>query len=75
MNGLKAIVPVLVCCAILAYCCWDIFRRNQPAYVSQEYSVEITVTGSDGKIIPIVGRAPKPGSTGSMARGGAAPLP
>ncbi len=77
VNGLKTIVPVLVCWALLLYCCWDIFRRNRPAYVSQEYNVEITVTGPDGKIIPIVGRAPKSGSTGSMARagGGAAPLP
>jgi hypothetical protein len=70
MNRLKAIVPVLVCCLLLLYCCWDISRRSAGTYISHEYKVEITVTGPDGKIIPIVGRAERSASTGSTARAG-----
>ena len=76
MNGLKATVPVLVCCGVLLYCCWSIHHRNAGVYVSQEYNVEIIVRGPDGKIIPAVRRAPQPSSSrSSLPVGGGIGLP
>jgi hypothetical protein len=76
MNSLKATVPVLVCCGVLLYCCWNIYRRNAGVYVSQEYNVEIIVRGPDGKIIPAVRRAPPPSaSRSSLPVGGGIGLP
>lgn len=75
MNSLKATVPVLVCCAVLLYCCWSIYRRNAGVYVTQEYNVEIVVRGPDGKIIPAVGRASRPSGSRSTPPASGSTLP
>jgi hypothetical protein len=52
-------VPVACCFAAFGYLGWRIARSEGDFRLDRSYRVEIVVYGSDGKIIPAIGPAPK----------------
>ena len=63
---LKAKIPAAVCLLVLIYCCWALVQSNRKSVLEDpKTTVEITVHGPDGSIIPAVGPihpAPQPQS-------------
>jgi len=52
----KAAIPCAICFAGLVYCCWALYQSKQKTILEDpKTTVEITVHGPDGSIIPAVG--------------------
>ena len=58
-GTVRASIPAACCFIAFAYITWQLSRGAGDLRLDRPYKVEIIVHGPDGKIIPIVGRAPR----------------
>ena len=58
-RHVKAAIPAACCFAAFAYFGWQLSRGSADLRLDRPYKVEIIIKGSDGKVIPIIGQAPK----------------